>query len=130
MQAEDEQEYEEPYLDGLHFMLSQPEFAHSQRMLALMELVEQRNLLRTIIPHKLGYRGVQVIIGRENEAEAIQDYSVVIGRYGLPDEAVGTLGVVGPTRMPYARTISTVAYLSYLLSEMVAGLYGRERGKD
>ena len=126
MQAEDEQEYEEPYLDGLHFMLSQPEFAHSQRMLALMELVEQRNLLRTIIPHKLGYRGVQVIIGRENEAEAIQDYSVVIGRYGLPDEAVGTLGVVGPTRMPYARTISTIAYLSSVLSALLAELYGKE----
>ncbi len=38
MEAEDEQGYEEPYLNGLHFMLSQPEFAHSQRMLALMEL--------------------------------------------------------------------------------------------
>ena len=92
----------------------------------MMRQKEQRNLLRTIIPHKLVYRGVQVIIGRENEAEAIQDYSVVIGRYGLPDEAVGTLGVVGPTRMPYARTISTIAYLSSVLSALLAELYGKE----
>jgi len=123
MQAEDEHEYEEPYLNGLHFMLSQPEFARSQRALALMELAEHRNLLRTIIPHRLVSHGVQVIIGKENEAEIIQDYSVVISRYGLPDEAIGTVGVVGPTRMPYAHTISTVGYLSSVLSRLLAELY-------
>jgi len=128
MQAEDEQEYEEPYLNGLHFMLSQPEFAHSQRVLALMELVEHRNLLRTIIPQSLAEHGVQVVIGKENKAEVIQNYSVVISRYGLPDEAVGTISVVGPTRMPYARTISTVGYLSSVLSGLLAELYGKETG--
>lgn len=126
MRAEDEQEYEEPYFNGLHFMLSQPEFAHSQRALALMELVEQRNLLRTILPHRLTKHGVQVVIGRENEAEVIRDYSVVISQYGLADEATGTIGVVGPTRMPYARTISTVLYLSSVLSSLLAELYGKE----
>ncbi|MFC2056628.1 HrcA family transcriptional regulator, partial [Chloroflexota bacterium] len=56
----------------------------------------------------------------------IHDYSVVISRYGLPEEAVGTISVIGPTRMPYARTIATVGYLSLVLSELVAKLYGRE----
>jgi heat-inducible transcriptional repressor len=126
MQTEDEQEYDEPYLDGLHFMLSQPEFAYSHRVLTLMELVEQRNLLKAIIPPELARHGVQVVIGKENQAEVIQDYSVVISRYGLPEEAVGTIGVIGPTRMPYARAISTVGYLSSVLSELVAELYSRE----
>ncbi len=126
MEAEDEQEYEEPYLDGLHFMLNQPEFTHSQRMLTLMELIEHRDLLRNIIPLGLGSHGVQVIIGEENKAEVIHDYSVVIGQYGLLNEAVGTIGVVGPTRMPYARAISTVDYLSLVLSRLVAELYGEE----
>ncbi|MFQ6122866.1 MAG: heat-inducible transcriptional repressor HrcA [Dehalococcoidales bacterium] len=126
MQAEDEQEYEEPYLDGLHFMLNQPEFAHSRQMLSLMELVEHRNLLKTITPKGLESHRVQVIIGKENEAEAFQNYSVVISKYGIPEEAVGTIGVVGPTRMPYAHTISTVGYLSSVLSRLIAGLYGRE----
>ncbi len=127
MQAEDEQEYEEPYLDGLHFMINQPEFALSHRVLALMELIEQRNLLQAITPPKLTSHGVQIIIGKENKAEVIHDYSVVIRQYGLPDEAVGTIGIVGPTRMPYARAISTVGYLSSVLSEMVAELYGGKR---
>ena len=127
MQTEDEQEFDEPRLDGLHFMLNQPEFAHSHRLLTLMELIEHRNLLRAIIPPELPRQGVQVVIGKENRTEVIQDYSVVISRYGLSEEAVGTIGIVGPTRMPYARAISTVAYLSSLLSELVAELYGGEK---
>ncbi|MFC2047347.1 heat-inducible transcriptional repressor HrcA [Chloroflexota bacterium] len=126
MQAEDEQEYEDPYLDGLHFMLNQPEFGQSQRMLALMELIEHRNLLKAITPAGLGSYQVRVMIGNENESEAIRDYSVVISRYGIPEEAIGSIGVLGPTRMPYGRTISTVVYLSSVLSRLVAELYGRE----
>jgi len=126
MQAEDEQKPGEPYLDGLHFMLNQPEFAHKQRILSLIELVDHRNLLSIIAPQAVTDRGVQVIIGKENKAEVIQNCSVVISRYGLPKEAAGTIGVIGPTRMPYARAISSVSYLSSVLSELVAELYGRE----
>jgi len=126
MKTEDEQEYEEPYLDGLHFILNQPEFTYSHKMLDLMELVEHRNLLKIIIPEGLESQRVQVIIGKENKFEAFHDYSVIISKYGVPDEAVGTIGVLGPTRMPYAHTICTVGYLSSLLSGLVAGLYGRE----
>ena len=127
MQAEDEQESERSYLDGLHFALNQPEFRQAQWLLTLMELVECRRLLRTITPEEVVRHGVQVIIGKENKAEAIQNCSVVISQYGLPEEALGTIGVVGPTRMPYARTISTVNYLSLVLSQLVAELYGRKQ---
>ena len=51
---------------------------------------------------------------------------MVLSKYGLPDEAVGAIGILGPTRMPYARTISTVDYLSSVLTELVAELYGKD----
>ena len=127
MQDEDEQNYEETYLDGLHFMLSQPEFSENRQWLGLMELVEHRKLIRTIMPPEQPSQRVQVVIGRENKAESIHDYSVVIGHYGPPEEAIGTVGVIGPMRMPYARTISTIDYLSSVLSELVAELYGKEQ---
>ena len=95
-------------------------------MRTLMELVEYRSLLKVIVPAKLSQHRVHVIIGKENKEKAIQDCSVVISQYGLPGEAAGTIGVVGPTRMPYSHTIPTVYYLSSVLSELVAGLYGRE----
>jgi heat-inducible transcriptional repressor len=126
MQAEDDREYEEPYLNGLHFMLSQPEFAQGQRTRVFTELVDRRRLLKIIAPEELAPREIRVLIGRENRAKAIQEYSVVIGHYGPADEAVGTIGVIGPTRMPYARAISAVSYLASLLSRLTAELYGKE----
>jgi len=130
MQGEDEHEFEPSRLDGLHFTLNQPEFRQGQRVLALTELVEHHNLLQSVAPEGLGEEGVQVIIGKENKAEAVQDCSVVISQYGLPEEAVGIMGVVGPTRMPYARTISTVGYVSSVLNRLVAELYGRKPTKE
>jgi len=125
METEDNREYEEPFIDGLHFTLNQPELAQNHWLAqTLMELVEQRDILRKIIPGQLIGKGVHVIIGKENESEAIRDYSVVIGYYGLTNDVTGTICVVGPKRMPYARTIATVDYLTMVLSELVAKLYG------
>jgi len=95
-------------------------------MLDLMDLVEHKSLLKAIFPQELGIYEMRVVIGNENNTEAIRDCSVVISRYGLPGEAAGIIGVVGPTRMPYVRTISTVSYLSLVLGKLVAELYGRE----
>ncbi len=131
MEAEDSREYEEPYLNGLHFTLNQPEFTQNRRAaLTLMELIEQRSLVRSILPSNLSGKQVQVIIGDENKTEAIRYYSVVISRYGLPTEALGTICVIGLTRMPYARSIATVDYLSSVLSRLVGKLYGRDMPVD
>jgi len=126
MQDEDEQEYEHFNLDGLHFTLNQPEFRHGEGGQTLTELVDSRKLMRTITPQELSGSEVQVIIGKENQAETIQRCSVVINKYGLPQEAAGIISVVGPTRMPYARTISAVQYISSVLSHLVAELYGKK----
>lgn len=125
MEAEDKQDHDDSYLDGLHFTLRQPEFTNN-RWLAqtLMELIEQRNLLKSIMTSQLGGGGVHVIIGKENKMETLHGYSIVLSRYGLAKEAEGIICVIGPTRMPYARTIATVGYLSQVLSGLVAKLYG------
>ena len=125
MRAEDGKENQEPYLEGWHFMLNQPEFAQSDRMRNLMELSEKRGLLKVIVPAQFNQPGVNVIIGKENQYEAIQNCSVVVCRYGVPEEVSGTIAVVGPTRMPYSHTIPTVFYLSSILSQLLGGLYGK-----
>jgi len=124
MEAEDERDNAEPYLNGLHFLFSQPEFVNNQQLaLSLMELIEGRSLLRNIVPPEFTGRKIQVIIGKENRAEPIHEYSVVLGRYGSPRQAAGMIGVIGPTRMPYARAIATVSYLSTVLGRLISGIY-------
>jgi heat-inducible transcriptional repressor len=131
MEAEDTSQYEEPYLDGLHFTLNQPELAQNHPLsLNLMELVEQRSLVKSVMPSRIDGKGAKVVIGTENQAEPVRSYSVVISQYGLSDEAVGTISVIGPTRMNYARTIATVEYLAVVLNILVARLYGKEISVD
>ena len=122
--GEDEEEKEDPYLDGLHFLFSQPEFVSNRNLaLSLMELIEDGSLLRSIVPPGFSGGKVQVIIGKENRAEPIHEYSVVLGQYGTPKQASGTIGVIGPTRMPYGRAIATVGYLTSALSRLVDEIY-------
>jgi heat-inducible transcriptional repressor len=124
LQNDDQQGYDQSYLEGLHFLLNQPEFSRNERILAIMELLEHRGMLGTILPQDPASPQVKVVIGSENRAEVAQDCSLVICRYGLPDEASGIIVVLGPTRMAYPRVISSVSYISALLSGLVAELYG------
>ncbi len=122
MAAEDEAEYDEPYLEGLRLMLEQPEFARKDRMLSIMELMETKGWISSAFSRWSSDAGVQVVIGEENQDEALRDLSLVFSRYGIPGRVGGTIGVIGPTRMDYRRAISTVTYMSEVLSDLVAGV--------
>lgn len=126
MAGEDKVEFEGLYLDGLEFMFRQPEFADQQKNLALLSLTEHKDLLKVILPHGLSEPGVHTIIGEENPAEAIQKCSVIISQYGIPGEAVGCLGVLGPTRMSYARNMASVDYMAEILTRLITQLYSKE----
>ncbi|MBM3167351.1 MAG: heat-inducible transcription repressor HrcA [Chloroflexi bacterium] len=124
MAAEDAAKYDEPYLEGLRYMLGQPEFGRRERMLDIMEIMEARGWLERVSASGSGDRRVRVVIGHENPDETLRELSLVFSGYGVPDRAGGTIVVVGPTRMDYRRAISSVSYMSDLLSDLVAGVYG------
>ncbi len=113
------------YRDGIMDILRQPEFSAIGRMQALLEMLEQRTTLETMLSELAPERGVQVVIGGESQYEEMSDYSMVLSRYGLPGEASGIVGVLGPLRMHYPRTIGVVRYVSSLLDDLMARMYGR-----
>jgi heat-inducible transcriptional repressor len=117
---EDKLEYGEPYLEGLCLLLSQPEFTNSPRMLKILEVLEGEDWLRNIFCQEFSKGGVKVVIGEENQEPALQDLSLVTSQYGVPDKASGIVGVIGPKRMDYAKAISSLNWLSTLLSNSVA----------
>jgi heat-inducible transcriptional repressor len=81
-------------------------------------------MLSSILPQEQDSGKTRVVIGSENRSEIAQECSLVISRYGVQNEASGTILVVGPTRMAYPRVISAVSYLSVVLSGLVSELYG------
>lgn len=110
------------YTDGLTNVLSEPEFAESDDARRALKLFEERSTLqdllaRTTVNSTVG--GLQVLIGGEGGWEELRQCSMVLARYGVPGLATGTLGVLGPMRMSYARTIPTVRFVAGLLSNLV-----------
>ncbi|GAB4450852.1 MAG: heat-inducible transcriptional repressor HrcA [Anaerolineales bacterium] len=112
----------EIYTDGLSNVLTEPEFIEKEEARRALKLFGEpatlKDLLdRTIAGGNVG--GLQVLIGGEGVWEELRQCSMVIARYGVPGLATGALGVLGPMRMSYARTIPTVRFVAGLLSDLV-----------
>ncbi len=122
MRQFDQRTTRDVYRDGLMDILRQPEFAASERISALLEMLEQRQFLEAMLTDLAPERGVQVVIGGETGHDEMSDYSMVLSRYGLP-EASGIISVLGPLRMHYARSIGVVRYVAGLLDDLVARMY-------
>lgn len=111
----------ELYFDGLTNVLAEPEFSGSEDGRKALRLLEERSLLHDLLSRTfINSGGVQVLIGGEGTWDELRQCSVVLARYGTPGLATGTLGVLGPMRLPYGRTISTMRFLSNLLSDLVS----------
>ena len=125
MAAEDKRRYEEPYIEGFRNLVSQPEFSESKEIIGIVDILENKDALRALLP-AVAPGGVQVIIGEENQENLMKGCSMVLTLYGVPGEVQGALGVIGPTRMQYGRAISTVRYLGTIMSGLVGELRAKE----
>ena len=112
-------------VDGLRLLLAQPEFGEAQKVRDVVEILEERVLLRSILSDVPRQGSVDVIIGAEHREEPLRPFSVVLSQYGIPDEASGAIGVVGPTRMGYGAAIGGVKYLSSYLSGLLMRIHGK-----
>jgi heat-inducible transcriptional repressor len=111
---------EEVFTDGISNVLEQPEFAQSAKLRRVLEVLRRSEFLEQLLPVLSRGQGVHVIIGHENTIDAMHEVSLVFAPYGEPDTALGVLGVLGPTRMPYPRAIPTVRYLATLMNELIS----------
>ncbi|MGZ8512041.1 MAG: heat-inducible transcriptional repressor HrcA [Candidatus Limnocylindria bacterium] len=117
---------EEVFTDGIGHVLEQPEFARG-KLRPVLEALQRSDFLEQLMPVLTRGGGVHVIIGHENANDAMHEVSLVFAPYGAPDRALGLLGVLGPTRMPYPRAIPTVRYLSGLMNELINTHYGERQ---
>jgi heat-inducible transcriptional repressor len=112
----------EIYRDGISNVLAEPEFAEPGVAHRALRFWEQRAHLEELLSQTImvpSSGDIHVLIGGEGTWEDLSECTVVLSRYGVPGVATGALGVLGPTRMPYAHTISTVRYIAELLSDLV-----------
>jgi heat-inducible transcriptional repressor len=90
-----------------------------ERTKELLRTLEQKGRLVDLLESVLTGEGVQVVIGHENPVSSLSDLSVVASTYRAGDRVLGTVGIVGPTRMEYARAIALVDHLAHVLTRFL-----------
>lgn len=87
-----------------------------ERLRSLFEAFTQKQEILNLLDHSIQAQGVQIFIGKESGYEAFDDCSIVTRSYSVDGQLVGSLGVIGPRRMPYDRVISAVDVTAKLLA--------------
>ena len=113
----------ELFLDGITNVMAEPEFNDTEEARKTLKVFGERSMLQDVIARSIqtGDEGsVQVLIGGDGAWEELKHCSIVMSKYGAPGVAFGTVGVLGPVRMPYSQTISAVRFMSSILSDLVS----------
>lgn len=110
---------------GTDNLIMQPEFADRERISEIIKLVENKKELKEYISTKSIGEGIIITIGEENTISQIKNCSVVTSRYKAGN-IDGTIGIIGPTRMPYSKLISIVEYTARSLTAALTGSQGEE----
>jgi len=105
------------YLGGMLNILDQPEFKDVEKVKDLLELLEEDKVLKDVLTNTGQEIGIKVKIGTENPYEGMKKCSLITATYELDGKVIGTLGVLGPTRMEYSKAVSIVEFLTFALTE-------------
>jgi len=93
----------------------------------MIRIFEERAFLEMILSELLDPliedENVRVIVAGDGRWDELSQLSMVLGRYGVPGQISGAVGVIGPTHINYGRAISSVRYVSSLMTNMMIKLY-------
>ncbi len=109
----------ELYVGGKINLLESPEFSEVGRMRTLLQALEEKNLLLTLLDKTMDAEGVQIFIGSEVQLSDMQTLSIITSPYRQGKNVVGALGIIGPTRMDYLNLIPIVEYSAQLVTEFL-----------
>ena len=107
------------YIDGRVNLLEHPEFSAVPAMKAIFRAFEDKSILVKLLDNTMNASGVQIFIGTENELAALDGCTLIASRYSRGSRPLGTLGVIGPTRLNYSKIIPVVDYTARLLSQIL-----------
>jgi heat-inducible transcriptional repressor len=110
------------YLGGTAKILNQPEFQNIDKLRPLLDMLEANDTVIQLLNQQAA-PGIQVRIGLENEMESLKDCSLVTATYQINGKPVGTIGVLGPTRMDYGHVISVMGHFANRMSEQLTRLH-------
>lgn len=105
---------------GLANIMKQPEFNDTEHIKNILSVIEHEDLMEHIIDDSAKEDDITIKIGSEIRHKKIKDCSIVMSRYDLFGESVGTISIIGPTRMTYSKITSVVETVSRTLKNILS----------
>ena len=110
---------EDVVVGGPTKMLNYPEYSDVEKAKNFLTIFESKDRLAQIMKHSGGME-VTIRIGAENDIPEMSDCSIVTAQYRVGDQASGTLGIIGPTRMNYNRVIPVLEFMGRAVTELLS----------
>ncbi|MBF0531096.1 MAG: heat-inducible transcriptional repressor HrcA, partial [Deltaproteobacteria bacterium] len=107
------------FVEGQVNLLDNPEFADVEAMKTIFRTFEDKSILVGLLDHTIKASGVQIFIGSENDLTDLPACTLIASRYSRGTMPLGTLGVLGPTRLNYSKIIPVVDYTARLVSHFL-----------
>ena len=114
----------EIYLDGTTNILNYPEFRDIARIREFLNVLDEKDMLCRLLISSVENGGIRVSIGSENSLDEIKDCSLITTTYSVGNKVIGSIGIIGPTRMEYPRVISSLKYIRNKIDEEINKLLG------
>jgi heat-inducible transcriptional repressor len=116
-------------IEGQGALFDRPEFGDAEKIRGFLSAFEEKQKLLELLEQTLRADGVQVFIGSEAALDEVRDIGVITSPYRRGGSSVGSLGIVGPTRMDYREYIPLVGFAAEVLSDVLDGrLPGTSKG--
>jgi len=112
---------EKLFFGGKTNILSQPEFHDITKIRNLLNMIEKEEGIPDLIRNNS--TDISIKIGRENNNSAMENCSIISASYSIGDENIGSIAILGPTRMEYSRVVSLLNILSHDLTKVLTKLY-------
>lgn len=99
------------YLEGAINVLDMPEFNEVNKAKSFLDIVDKKEFVENLAQEGIA-KDINVYIGSENNDEKLKDYSIITFKHTINGKDLGTIGIIGPTRMDYSKVISIMKYIS------------------
>lgn len=110
----------EVYLEGTSNIFNYPEFRDFSKAREFITLLDAKELVGRLLKSCTDSEELSIHIGSENEMIEIKDMSLITTNYNMSNSVLGTIGIIGPTRMEYSRVISAMRYVRIIINDEIA----------
>lgn len=109
------------WIEGQHQLFGRPEFASGDKIRSFLTAFEDRETLLELLDRTLVAGGVQVLIGSEARLGDVDDISLISASFRRDGSDTGSIGVIGPARMDYAKVVPLVSFTAKVVSDLLGG---------